>query len=125
MDTDIRSKVPDERLRVRREKSKPLLVEFETTIRPKTHDAVDEVSARQGGQRLANHVAALTFYCEDGRAELSDVLVENPLRCVALGRKDYLFVGSDGGGVRAAAMYSLMGPASPTGSTRVPASNTS
>jgi hypothetical protein len=53
--------------------------------------------------------AALTFYCEDGRAEISNVLAENALRCVALGRKKHLFVGSDSGGERAAAMYSLIG----------------
>lgn len=37
------------------------------------------------------------------------MLAENALRCAALGRKNYLFVGSDGGGERAAAMYSLIG----------------
>ncbi|AOJ10125.1 hypothetical protein WS71_23070 [Burkholderia mayonis] len=51
------------------------------------------------------------FYCEDGRVEISNVLAENALRCVALGRKNYLFVGSDSGGERAAAMYSLIGSA--------------
>ena len=35
IEADIRGKAPDERLRVRREKSKPLLVKFETTIRAK------------------------------------------------------------------------------------------
>jgi hypothetical protein len=52
---------------------------------------------------------ALTFYCEDGHAEISNVLAENALRCVALGRRNYMFVGSDSGGERAAAMYSLIG----------------
>ena len=37
------------------------------------------------------------------------MLAENALRCVALGRNNYLFVGSDSGGERAAAMYSLIG----------------
>ncbi|MEX3606342.1 MAG: transposase, partial [Burkholderia sp.] len=52
---------------------------------------------------------ALVFYCEDGRTEISNALAENALRCVALGRKHYLFVGSATGGERAAAMYSLIG----------------
>ncbi|WP_232444535.1 transposase domain-containing protein [Burkholderia ubonensis] len=56
-----------------------------------------------------NHWTTLVFYCEDGRAEISNVLAENALRCVAFGRKNYLFVGSDSGGERAAAMYSLIG----------------
>ncbi|MEX3606289.1 MAG: transposase [Burkholderia sp.] len=49
-----------------------------------------------------NHWAALVFSCEDGLAEISNALAENALRCVALGRKHYLFVGA--GGERAAAM---------------------
>ena len=56
-----------------------------------------------------NHWAALTLYCDDGLAEIDNNLAENALRCVALGRKNYLFAGSDAGGERAAAMYSLIG----------------
>lgn len=41
--------------------------------------------------------SALVFYCEDGRVKISNVLAENALRCVALGRKNYLFVGSTAG----------------------------
>ena len=56
-----------------------------------------------------NQWAALTLYCEDGRIEIDNNLAENALRCVALGRKNFLFAGSDSGGERAAAMYSLIG----------------
>ncbi|WP_144029362.1 transposase domain-containing protein, partial [Caballeronia sordidicola] len=48
-------------------------------------------------------------FCDDGQAEISNVLAENALRCVALGRRNYMFAGSDSGGERAAAMYSLLG----------------
>ena len=43
---------------------------------------------------------------------------ERALRAVALGRKNYLFAGSDSGGERAAAIYSLLGSAKRTGSIR-------
>jgi transposase len=109
IEADIRGKEPDERLRVRREKSKPLLVKFETTIRAKLTTLSMKSALAKAINYSLNHWAALTFYCEDGRAEISNVLAENALRCVALGRKNYLFVGSDSGGERAAAMYSLIG----------------
>jgi transposase len=109
IEADIRGKAPDERLRVRREKSKPLLVKFETTIRAKLTTLSTKSALAKAINYSLNHWAALTFYCEDGLAEISNVLAENALRCVALGRKNYLFVGSDSGGERAAAMYSLIG----------------
>jgi len=111
IEAGIRGKPPDERLCVRQEKSKPLLATFEATIRAKLA-TLSKKSALSGAINYSlNHWAALVFYCEDGRAEISNVLAENALRCVALGRKNYLFLGSDSGGERAAAMYSLIGSA--------------
>ena len=54
---------------------------------------------------------ALTRYCDDGRIEIDNNAAERSLRAVALGRKNYLFAGSDAGGERAAAIYSLLGTA--------------
>jgi hypothetical protein len=54
---------------------------------------------------------ALTRYTEDGLLEIDNSAAERALRAVALGRKNYLFAGSDSGGERAAAMYSLIGTA--------------
>jgi len=51
---------------------------------------------------------ALTRYVEDGRIEIDNSAAERALRGVALGRGNYLFMGSDGGGERAAALYSLI-----------------
>ena len=50
---------------------------------------------------------AFTLVPEDGRVCLSNNAAERGLRCIALGRKSWLFCGSDRGGQRAAAMYSL------------------
>jgi transposase len=55
--------------------------------------------------------SALLRYCEDGRIEMDNNAAERALRAVALGRKNYLFAGSDTGGERAAAVYSLLGSA--------------
>jgi len=55
--------------------------------------------------------SALLRYCENGRIEMDNNAAERALRAVALGRKNYLFAGSDGGGERAATFYSLLGSA--------------
>ena len=62
------------------------------------------------------HWKALTRYCEDGRIEIDNNAAERALRGVSLGRKNYLFFGSDAGGERAAAIYSLVVTASSMGS---------
>lgn len=50
-------------------------------------------------------------YCDDGRIEIDNNAAERSLRAVVLGRKNYLFNGSDAGGERAAAIYSLISSA--------------
>ena len=62
------------------------------------------------GQNYAQSFVPVRF-CDDGRIEIDNNAAERALRAVALGRKNYLFAGSDAGGERAAAMYSLLGTA--------------
>ncbi len=50
-------------------------------------------------------------FLDDGRICLTNNAAERALRGIALGRKSWLFAGSDRGGVRAAAMYTLIGTA--------------
>jgi hypothetical protein len=54
---------------------------------------------------------ALMVFVDDGRIEMDNNAAERALRTVAVGRKNYLFAGSDAGGERAAAIYSLLGSA--------------
>jgi len=56
-----------------------------------------------------NHWQAQTRYASDGRIEIDNNAAERALRAVALGRKNFLFAGSDAGGDSAAAIYSLVG----------------
>ena len=53
----------------------------------------------------------MTRYCDDGHLEIDNNAAERSLRAVVLGRKNYLFAGSDAGGDRAAALYGLIGTA--------------
>lgn len=60
----------------------------------------------QTGRRVA-----LSRFLDDGGLEADNNIAENALRGIALGRKNYLFAGSDAGGERAAAIYTLIGTA--------------
>ena len=54
------------------------------------------------------HTDALNVYCSNGWVEINNNIGENALRSVAVGRKNYLFFGSDNGGESAAIIYSLL-----------------
>ena len=58
-----------------------------------------------------NQWTALSRYLDDGRIEIDNNAAERSVRGIAIGRKNYLFLGSDLGGERAATMYSLIGSA--------------
>jgi hypothetical protein len=73
---------------------------------------VSRKSALAGVIRYAlGRWTALVRYCDDGHLEIDNNAAERALRGVALGRKNYLFAGSDRGGEWAAALYSLIGTA--------------
>ena len=55
-----------------------------------------------------NRREALTRFLTDGRLEIDNNIAENGMRPIALGRKNYLFAGSDTGGVRAASIYTIV-----------------
>jgi hypothetical protein len=78
----------------------------------KTLRSLSAKSETAGAIRYAlSRWRALTRYTDDGMLEIDNSAAERALRAVALGRKNYLFAGSDCGGERAAAMYSLIGSA--------------
>jgi hypothetical protein len=111
IEAQIRGKPPDERLLVRQEQAAPLLDDikrwFEATL-----SALSAKSDTTKAIRYAlNRWPALVYYCSDGQAEIDNLIAERALRGVALGRRNFMFAGSDSGGERAAAMYSLLGSA--------------
>lgn len=111
IETRIRGRPPDERRRVRQARASPLLNAFHQWL-DTTLSQVSRKSATAEAIRYAlARWPALIRYCDDGGLEMDNNAAERALRCVALGRKNYLFAGSDAGGERAAAMYSLIGTA--------------
>ena len=107
----VRGKPPDSRRQVRQEQSLPLLADFETWLRTR----LPTLSAKSDTTRAINYALnqwqALLLYCDHGIAEIDNNAAERSLRSVALGRKNFLFMGADSGGERAAAMYTLIGTA--------------
>jgi len=111
IEEEIRGKPPDQRRDVRQRQSKPLLDSLrqwlEATLAKLSRKSETTVAIRYALSRWD----ALTRYIEDGHLEIDNNAAERSLRGVALGRKNYLFAGSDAGGERAAAIYSLIGSA--------------
>jgi len=111
IEAEIRGRPPDERREVRQARAGPELESLHawwhatlTTLSKKSELAV---AIRYALSRWT----ALTRYRDDGRLEIDNNAAERALRAVALGRKNWLFAGSDDGGERAATIYSLLGTA--------------
>jgi hypothetical protein len=111
IEDEIRGRPPDERRLVRQTRACPLLQSlhdwFEVSL-TKLSRKSDTTAAIRYALTLW---PALTRYCDDGRLEVDNNAAERALRAVTLGRKNYLFAGSDAGGERAAILYSLIGSA--------------
>ena len=96
---------------IRQTRARPQLDDFRKWME-KALRSLSSKSETAGAIRYAlSRWRALTRYTEDGHLEIDNSAAERALRAVALGRKNYLFAGSDAGGDRAAAMYSLIGSA--------------
>src|SRR5690348_8903472 len=108
VEKDINGRAPDPRRRERQQRSKPIataLAAWGEEIRRK----LSRKSELAGAFRyMRARWTALNRCFDDGRLALDNNPAERALRCVAIGRKNYLFAGSDAGGRRAAAMYSLI-----------------
>jgi len=112
IEADIRARLPAHRQAVRQERAAPLLKELHEWLHATVRREVSRKSELSGaiGYTLSLWTA-LNRYVSDGRIEIDNNAAERELRTVALGRKNYLFAGSDAGGERAAAFYSLIGSA--------------
>src|SRR5205814_9131692 len=111
IETEIRGRPPDQRRASRQARAGPLLDDFHGWLQ-QTLGTVSQKSALAIAIRYAlTRWTALTHYRDDGRIEIDNNAAERSLRAVALGRKNYLFAGSDSGGERAAAVHSPTGTA--------------
>lgn len=98
----------DQRLAVRTEKSAPLVAELEAWMRTERARLSRHAPVAKAIDYMLKRWTSFTRFLHDGRICLSNNAAERALRGVALGRKAWLFAGSDRGGQRAAFMYSLI-----------------
>jgi transposase len=104
----INGKSAEERRAVRQELSKPLVEELWVYIREQRAKLSRGHDLAKAIDYILKRWAAFTLFLDDGRVCLSNNAAERALRGIALGRKSWMFCGSDRGGRRAAAMYSLI-----------------
>jgi transposase len=108
IERDINRKSPVERLTVRQEFSMPLMAELHDWLNAQ----LGKISRNNDFAKAINYMLrrwdAFTLFLADGRVCLSNHSAERALRCMPLGRKSWLFCGSDRDGQRAAVAYSLI-----------------
>ena len=108
IEREIAGKPPELRQSVRQRMARPKMDELAVWLDAQLQK-IPGKSDLAGAMRYArSRWQALTRYLDDGRLEISNNAAENQIRPVTLGRKNYLFAGSDCGGERAAAFYTLI-----------------
>jgi hypothetical protein len=107
----IRGKPVDIRREVRQSRARPLREDLRGWMEKSLRQLWPKSETAAAIRYALSRWSALVRYVDDGLLEIGNNPAERALRCVALGRKNYLFAGADSGGLRAAAIYSLIGSA--------------
>jgi transposase len=97
-----------DRLAVRQRQSRPIVAELEEWMRTERARLSRHAETAQAIGYMLTRWPAFTRFLDDGRICLSNNAAERALRSIALGRRSWLFAGSDRGGERAAAIYTLI-----------------
>ena len=97
----------DKRKDLRQTKAIPILYDLETWMKDTLIEVLPKSDIGKAIGYTMNLLPRLRAYTENGRWEIDNNLVENAIRPVALGRKNYMFAGSHEGAQRAAMMYSF------------------
>ena len=111
IEREINGMTLDQRLRVRNERSRPLIADLETWLRERRAKLSRQSETAKAIDYGLKRWAALTRFLDDGRLCMSNNAAEREIRAVAVGRKNWTFAGSDAGGHRAAAIYTLIATA--------------
>jgi len=108
IERDINGKPPDVRRAARQERSKALVAALEAYMREQYARLSPKNEVAKAIRYMLVRWASFTRFLDDGRICLSNNAAERALRGAALGRRNWTFAGSDEGGRRAAAVYSLI-----------------
>jgi transposase len=108
IEKQVRGKSPDERVRIRQQKAKPILDDLETWLATQLAGISRKTPLADAIRYAITRLKRLRPYIDHGILELDNNTVERAMRPIALGRKNYLFMGSERGGKSAAIAYSLI-----------------
>ena len=108
IERDINGKPAADRLAIRRTQVAPLVAELETWMRAERARLSRHSDLAKAMDYMLKRWKSFTRFLSDGRICLTNNAAERALRGIALGRKAWLFAGSDRGGERAAVMYTLI-----------------
>ena len=108
VEREINGRTIEERLAVRRERVAPLVSDLETWMRAERAKLSRHSDVAKAMNYMLNRWNTFARFLHDGRICLTNNAAERALRGIALGRKSWLFAGSDRGGERAAVMYTLI-----------------
>lgn len=98
---------PEARFRLRQEKSVPLMAKLKAWVDKHHGKARPSSPLGKAVGYLHNQWSLLEIYLSDGRIPIDNNIVENQIRPVCLGKKNYMFAGSDEGAKRAAVLYTV------------------
>ena len=108
IEREINGLSPQQRLCVRNERSRPLMVALEVWLREQRAKLSGQSSVSKAIAYCLTRWVALTRFLDDGRLCMSNNAAEREIRPIAVGRHNWTFAGSDEGGRRAAAIYTLI-----------------
>jgi transposase IS66 family protein len=108
IEREINGLVPQARLAVRQERSRPLITDLEAWLCTECAKLSSKTPVAKAIQYRLRRWAAMIRVLDDGRICLSNNAAERALRGIAVGRHNWTFAGSDRGGERAAAIYTLI-----------------
>jgi transposase len=108
IEREINGVTPEERVCARYERSRPLVIELESWFREQRARVSKQGKIGKAIDYSLKRWTALTRFLDDGRLCMSNNAAERALRGIAVGRHNWTFAGSDEGGRRAAAIYTLI-----------------
>ena len=108
IEREVNGRSADERLRVRREVAADLVAALETWMRAERARLSRHAAVAKAIDYMLTRWPAFARFLDDGRICLTNNAAERALRGLALGRKSWLFAGSERGAERAAVMYTLI-----------------
>jgi transposase len=108
IEREINGKPPDMRKAVRQERSKPIVAALAAWLRAERKKLSSKAPVAKAIDYSLKRWNAFTHFLDDGRLCMSNNAAERAVRGIAVGRKNWTFCGSDSGGGRAAAIYTLI-----------------